>query len=190
VQVGGGALASSCIDAFRDAVRLGVIRTLPRIHAVQTHGASPLRRAWACVVVRVATKLGLDPRAPDAVVAAAMQARGSEDAVEEALHYAARHRGEFMWPWETTPSSVAHGILDDETYDWLAIVRGMVDSGGFPVVVSEEQLVRANTLARSATGIDVDETGSSGLAGLLELQQRGEVAATESVGLIFSGVRR
>ena len=24
-----------------------------------------------------------------------------------------------MWAWETTPASVAHGILDDETYDWV-----------------------------------------------------------------------
>jgi len=32
-----------------------------------------------------------------------------------------------MWPWEETPRSVAHGILDDETYDWLAIVKGIME---------------------------------------------------------------
>ncbi len=191
VQVGGGALASSCIEAFRDQARVGDSRLkLPRIHAVQTSGAFPLRRAWERVAARVTTRLGLDAKAPDAVVAAAMQTHGAEDAVAEALHHAARHRAEFMWPWETPPSSIAHGILDDETYDWLAIVRGMIESGGFPVVVTEEELLVANELGRMHTGINVDETGSSGLAGLLALQRTGGVDPTETVGLIFSGVRR
>jgi len=39
----------------------------------------------------------------------------SETAV---LERATKHRSEFMRPWETMPQSVAHGILDDETYDW------------------------------------------------------------------------
>ena len=44
--------------------------------------------------------------------------------IDAALAYAARHRSDFMWPWEAEPHSVAHGILDDETYDWLAVVAG------------------------------------------------------------------
>ena len=66
------------------------------------------------------------------------------------------------------PRSIAHGILDDETYDWLAVVEGMLATGGHPVVVDERTLVDANKLARLATGSDVDHTGSAGLAGLLE----------------------
>jgi threonine synthase len=190
VQVGGGALASACIEAFRDAIGLGVSISMPRIHAVQTRGAFPLRRAWERVVARIAPRIGLDPTQPDAVVASGIQARVRAPEVLDELDYAAKHRAEFMWPWETAPSSIAHGILDDETYDWLAIVRGMVESGGFPLVVSEEDLVRANTLGRSSTGIDVDETGSSGLAGLLALQRIGGIPSTETVGIIFSGVRR
>ena len=46
------------------------------------------------------------------------------------LGYAARHRSEFMWPWEQEPHSIAHGILDDETYDWLAVVEAMLATGG------------------------------------------------------------
>jgi threonine synthase len=34
-----------------------------------------------------------------------------------------------MWPWEEPPHSVASGILDDETYDWLAVLRGVVAPG-------------------------------------------------------------
>jgi threonine synthase len=95
-----------------------------------------------------------------------------------------------MVPWEETPHSIAHGILDDETYDWLAIVKGMLDTGGGPVVVTEETLKEANDVARTATGINVDHTGSAGLAGLLQLQREGLVKPGEKAAVIFSGVRR
>ncbi len=59
------------------------------------------------------------------------------------LAEAAHHRSRFMWPWETTPASLASGILDDETYDWWAVVEGMRTSGGRPVVVDEDAIARA-----------------------------------------------
>jgi threonine synthase len=59
-----------------------------------------------------------------------------------------------------------------------------------PVVVSEDLLVHANGLAASATGIDVDPTGSAGLAGLLALRDRGEIGDHERVAVLFTGVRR
>ena len=83
-----------------------------------------------------------------------------------------------MWPWEEEPRSIAHGILDDETYDWVAVVRGMLETGGSPVVVDEPTLEEANALARETTGIDVDHTGSSGLAGLLHLARHGGLVPT------------
>ena len=86
---------------------------------------------------------------------------------------AAQHRSEFMWPWENEPHSIAHGILDDETYDWLAVVEAMLATGGQPIVVDEDTLAHANALARRATGSDVDYTGSAGLAGLLDLCEAG-----------------
>lgn len=95
-----------------------------------------------------------------------------------------------MWPWEEEPRSIAHGILDDETYDWLAVVEGMLVSGGGPVVVSEDLLARANALAVDATHIEVDPTGSSGLAGLLALRDQGAIGDHERVGVLFTGVRR
>jgi threonine synthase len=168
IQVGGGALASACTQAFRLATRFGIARRLPRIHAVQTEGAFPLKRAYDRVVERI--RHGESP--------------------EQALRYAATHRSEFMWPWEREPVSIAHGILDDETYDWLAVVRGMVESEGKAIVVSEETLREANDVARAASGIAVDHTGSAGLAGLLQLRREGTVAPTERVAVIFSGVDR
>jgi threonine synthase len=95
-----------------------------------------------------------------------------------------------MSPWETEPRSVAGGILDDETYDWLAVSEGMFTTGGTPLVVDEETLVRTNELARETTGIDVDHTGSAGLAGLLALRAAGTVGEGERVGVLFTGVVR
>jgi threonine synthase len=171
IQVGGGALASSVIQGLQDAIRLGVPIPMPRIYAVQTHGAYPLQRAYD----RIAERIGVNP--PPA-------------AVDDALRYASGHRSEFMWPWEGEPKSIAHGIIDDETYDWLAVVRGMLTTGGSPLVVSEETLIEANTVARTATGIDVDHTGSAGLAGLLELHRTGAVLARERAAVLFTGIRR
>jgi len=95
-----------------------------------------------------------------------------------------------MWPWETEPRSIAHGILDDETYDWVAVVRAMLASGGRSVVVDEPALIAANVLARELTGIDADETGTAGLAGLLALALEGDLRPDESVAVVLSGVRR
>ncbi len=178
------------MQAFRDARALGAPVAMPKLHAVQTRGAFPLRRAWELLTRRLAAKLSLLEGADDAVIAAKIRHRARPGDLDEALAYAAQNRAEFMWPWEDEPKSVAHGILDDETYDWLAIVRGMLESGGWPVVVDEARLVEANALGRSATGIDADETGTSGLAGAIELARGRVLGAGETIGVIFSGVRR
>jgi threonine synthase len=166
VQVGGGALASACYESLHEAVALGVLGAVPRFDTVQTASAWPLRRAFAAVCAR------------------------ADGAPGAALAYARQHRSEFMWPWATEPRSIAHGILDDETYDWAAVVEGMLATGGAPLVVDEAALRRANALAREYTGIDVDPTGTAGLAGLLALCERGEVADDERVAVLFTGVAR
>jgi threonine dehydratase len=171
VQVGGGALASACVRAFEDAALLEAPERLPRIHAVQTQNAHPLERAF----VRVRQRAGHEAT-PESII--------------EAMAWARSHRSEVMWPWETEPRSVAEGILDDETYDWAAVVSGMLATDGFPVLASEDALGEANDLAREATGIDVDHTGSAGLAGLLELSRRGALGADERVAVLFTGARR
>ena len=171
IQVGGGALASSAIQALREAADLGAITRLPRIHTVQTTGAHPLERAYA----RVRALLPDEP---------------GPDAVKQAMAEAAAHRSAFMRPWATEPRSVAAGILDDETYDWRAVVDGMLATGGRPLVVSEDTLVEASRLAVARTGIPVDPTGSSGLAGLLEMRSSGQVGDHDRVAVLFTGLRR
>jgi len=163
VQVGGGALLSSVIAGLRYG---GV--ALPRIHAVQPATVHPLARAFERVRARVV----------------------AGEPIEGALADAACHRSAFMWPWEQEPRSVAHGIIDDETYDWRACVAGMLASGGGPLVASEATLEEANALARETTGIDVDHTGSAGLAGLLDLVRTRAVGPHETVAVLFTGAVR
>jgi len=169
VQVGGGALASACMQACARAVAAGILERAPCVHTVQTQGAAPLSRAWKLV----------------------QQRRGRATAsIEDALRDAAAHRSRFMWPWEAVPHSVATGILDDETYDWFAVLRGMAATGGSSVVVDEATLLQANRWALETTGIAVSHTGSAGLAGLLQLRRDGVIAAGARVGVLFSGVQR
>ena len=169
--MGGGALASSCVQALREAAHLGALGRLPRVHTVQTCGAHPLERAHARV-------RALLPDEPDL------------DAVRRAVARAAAHRSAFMQAWETPPHSVATGILDDETYDWRAVVEGMLLTGGRPLVVSEADLLEAHALAAAQTGIAVDPTGSSGLAGLPELRRSGEIGEHDRVAVLFTGRQR
>jgi threonine synthase len=170
VQVGGGALASACAEALREAAALGAIPAPPHLHTVQTAGAWPLRRAFEAVAARCASRTPAD--------------------IHRAIAYAARHRSQFMWPWEEEPQSIAHGILDDETYDWLVLVEEMLATHGEALVVDELALAEANALALQATEIPVDATGSSGLAGLLALRDSGRVADDERAAVLFTGLIR
>jgi threonine synthase len=189
VQVGGGALASAVIQGLREARDLGAISSLPRIHTVQTAGGYPLKRAYDRLAVRILDRLGLAD-ADEARRADRIASRFGSPAVQEELRYAAKHRSEFMWPWEEEPKSIAHGILDDETYDWLAVLQGLFETGGWPITVDEDRLIEANRLARETTDIDVDPTGTSGFAGLLELRDRGHVGDDEKLAVLFTGVQR
>ncbi|MFH1131904.1 MAG: pyridoxal-phosphate dependent enzyme [Pseudomonadota bacterium] len=190
IQVGGGALASSCIQALREGVQLGVLKKMPKIHSVQTEGASPLARAYDLLAGRIAKTLGARQPTTAHKRAELIGTNTNSTVVQSEIQYAAKHRSEFMWPWEKEPKSIAHGILDDETYDWLEVVKGMIESGGYPITAVEPTVRKANDLARAHTNINVDHTGSSALAGLLQLREQNLLSPSEKVGLFFTGVRR
>ncbi len=130
----------------------------PQLQAVQTEACAPLARAWQRV----------------------RRAAGVADA--------GRRWDEHMWPWEHVGSSAADGILDDETYDWLAVAKALHESGGSAVVVTEAHIAEANEMGSRATGIDASHTGTAGLAGVLAL--RPELRGDERIAVIFSGMRR
>jgi len=171
IQVGGGALATAVAQGLEESVALGVLPEMPRVHTVQTASAWPLARS----LQRVEATLPADPSPED---------------IHAAIQHAAKHRSEFMWPWETVPHSLAHGILDDETYDWVAVVEAMLQTGGQAVVVDEDEIALANSLGADTTHIAVDPTGSSGLAGLVQLVKRGVIGESDQVAVLFTGGRR
>jgi len=100
----------------------------------------------------------------------------------------AQHWTKHMWAWENEPVSLADGILDDETYDWVADVAQIQRTGGKVVVASESQVVEASGVAPQTTSIDASPTGTAGVAGLLSI--RAELSNTARVAAVLSGVRR
>jgi len=103
-----------------------------------------------------------------------------------ALDRPEQHWGDVMIVWDD-PHSLADGILDDETYDWIGVFENLRRSGGEPVVASESQIEHAHAMAVDG-GFDVSPTGSAGLAGLLAARDR--VSNNERVAVVMSGVAR
>jgi threonine dehydratase len=103
-----------------------------------------------------------------------------------AIDHPERYWAHVMRPWPE-PHSSADGILDDETYDWIAVVEAMVESGGEPIVAPESDIARAHQLA-TAAGFAVSPTGAAGLAGLLAARRR--IHDHERVAVVMSGVAR
>ena len=100
----------------------------------------------------------------------------------------AQHWTKHMWAWENEPVSLADGILDDETYDWVADIAQIQRTSGRVVVASELQVVEASSIAPQTTSIDASPTGTAGVAGLLSI--RTELSSTARVAVVLSGIRR
>jgi threonine synthase len=215
IQVGGGALARSVAQAFEEALQLGFIDALPRIHVCQPEGGFPFVRAYLLALSEIARRSGqafdltydrkVDPieqlqmtsefsrSHPDQVrkAAAFVQQGFDSPLVQSVLAEMASRPGRFMWPWDgAAPRSLAHGILDDVTYDWYFLLRAVLRSGGRADMLSEETIRDAYEKAHRYTDIPVCPTGASGLAGLIQLQAYGTIAPGEAVGLLFTGFDR
>ena len=165
VQVGGGALASSIVQGLTEACQLGLAKSLPRFFAVQTTGCAPLARALELAMAQL-NQLG---------------------SLEAVLLDAQANPTKYMWPWERLPQSVATGILDDETYDWLPLVWAMLQRQGGAPVVEEATLLQAAQLATQHCGTQVGPTGAAGLAGVLSEAGR-EMGSAESAVLSSAAV--
>jgi threonine synthase len=111
--------------------------------------------------------------------------------VQSVLEILLRQPGRFMWPWDgAAPHSLAHGILDDVTYDWYYLLEALLRTGGMAEVLREETIRHAHAAAQCHTGIPVCPTGASGLAGLIGLTNSGAIDQSESVALFFTGFDR
>lgn len=94
---------------------------------------------------------------------------------------------EVMHPWDS-PHSLADGILDDETYDWLGVVTRLRASGGRTVIADEATVVAAHRMVNNG-GDAVSPTGTAGVAGLLSDLAAGD-RPDAAVAIVFSGVAR
>jgi threonine synthase len=173
--------------AFEMAEEFSRAGTVPDALFVQVGGgalASALAQGF-----EIARANGLIPSIPKLIAVqtagCAPLARAWERLAGVGLVAAAQKRSHFMWAWETTPVSLAHGILDDETYDWWAIAAGMRESGGGTIVVDEAQVAAAHKAGRMHTDIVASATGTAGLAGVIAKRDAGK-----QIAVIFSGVER
>ena len=105
VQVGGGALASACIQAFEEAVGLGALDRRPADPHRADHGGHPLERAYERVRAGLQALAGAVRHPPWRCTTPPGTGRRS------------------CGPGRSEPRSIATGILDDETYDWRAVVE-------------------------------------------------------------------
>ena len=94
---------------------------------------------------------------------------------------------EVMRPWSGDPYSIAHGILDDEVYDWRAILDAIERRGGGVIVVSEDKLKEANDVGRRWNRFSASHTGTAGLAGLLAAREEGLFDKRQFAVTLFTG---
>ena len=167
-QVGGGAFGSGIIQGLRQAVSLGALPEMPVFNTVQTEGGHPLHRAHEAIVQTCL----------DGTAAPENQAR------HEAMARAVQERGSYMFPW-LDPHSIAHGILDDETYDWANLCDGMLQTGGESIVVSDDRVCEAAAIAHGDMGVDCCHTGAAGLAGLLHQRAKGTFKTAEGPAVVI-----
>lgn len=216
IQVGGGALGRAIAQAWQAAVDIDLAPHLPRIYVCQPEGGFPFVRAYLLLLARIAARNGLggdmpawdhrsDPRPQLARMKDFSRLRASRirevadfaqhhfntPAVQTVLEEAVFERSRFMWAWDgAPPQSLAHGILDDETYDWYDLVAAVLKSGGRAEIIDEQQISRAHDLSRAHTRMTPCATGTSGLAGLLQLTADGDIGPRENVVLFFTGMDR
>jgi threonine synthase len=176
VQVGGGALAASLWQGFNDGIREQWLAAEPVLSTVQTEAAAPLNRAWR--------------RLRDSVAASQNVSLDIAEEIDGLMQLASRHPDRYMWPWEPIGMSAATGILDDVTYDWLPVTRAMLSSHGMAYVVTEQQILEINQIARKVTGVAVDATGTAGLAPLLDSSVTASIQPEDHVVGLFTGVIR
>jgi threonine synthase len=216
IQIGGGALASAAIQTLEEMFSAGILKKLPTIYAVQTEGGYPLVRAYLLLMKEIAELNDLPCSFDfhlDAVfkdkenqkileyykthigeiknIAEFIKDNYTTEKVQTVLITAGKkHMSNYMWSWELEPHSIAHGILDDITFDWFKIIQGMFRTGGQPITASEEELKKYNELAREITDIKVDHTGSSGFAGYMKLKKLGIIPADDVTSVIYTGIER
>lgn len=168
IQVGGGALASAIIYGLRLLLKAGIISKVPKIYLVQTESCYPLYKSFV-KLRRIAGQI-------------------NNKTFSQIMKQIGKQGSSYMKPWsKNMPESLAEGILDDITYDWLNCLEGVIESKGEVLVVKEDLIRQAYELVKSL-GMNVSATGTAGLAGLLKLRKNGKIGSQDKIGLFFTGI--
>ena len=221
IQVGGGALASSFIKTLNELYKLHIIKKMPTIYITQTQGCFPIIRAYYLIIKEIARQNNLICSLNFKKTSTVNQnnAKQNNKIIEyismynnEIIHIAnfiKKHYynniiqnilnkiiqyntvNDYMWSWEIEPISIAQGILDDITYDWIEIIHGLLSTGGIPIIITENDILNTNIIAKKNTNINVSYTGSSGLAGLIKLDKLNLISQDiKNIATIFTGIER
>lgn len=147
--------------------------------------------AFASATFTALTASGIDvPTFPVQTAGCAPLDRALQRAAVRGIVDVGFHWDELMTVWDT-PTSLADGILDDETYDWVDVAHSLRVCGGSSVVASEAKVADAHALAVHA-GFDASPTGTAGLAGILHLLETepDRFDASSRLAVVVSGVAR
>lgn len=167
-QVGGGAMGAGLAQGFARVLsgEVGeVVEGLkmdkaPEFMYVQVEGNAPLHRAYDKM-----KKENCNPTV------------------------AKLRKREFMFAWEN-PASIASGILDDETYDWVQLVEAMHRNGGDVVLVNDDAVIKAKEVAEQTFKVHACHTGSAGLAGLMCTSEQRPPSSSRPSIAILTGLDR
>eukprot|EP00928_Gymnodinium_smaydae_P021630 TRINITY_DN18462_c0_g2_i1.p1 TRINITY_DN18462_c0_g2~~TRINITY_DN18462_c0_g2_i1.p1 ORF type:complete len:1048 (-),score=213.49 TRINITY_DN18462_c0_g2_i1:272-2947(-) len=171
VHVGGGALASGVFSGLQYAENIGILPGLPEFHTVQGEGCAPLAKCYEALRARMPA-----------------EGRVSEADAVKLVKEASQRERDVMQVWPD-PQGAAHGIQDDETYDWQKVCEGMLRTGGTVHTISDNCILEAWDSARKSTKVNMCHTGVCGYAGVMHLRAK-MCPPKEPTFVIFSGLHR
>ena len=84
------------------------------------------------------------------------------------------------------PESIASGLLDPFPWDGDAALRGVRETNGLGVAVSDEEIAAAMKILASNTGIFAEASGAAGLAGVKKLREEGKLDKSDKVVVLVT----
>ena len=90
--------------------------------------------------------------------------------------------------WEKTPRTVAGGLADPHPWDADSALAAIYDSSGTAVAVTEEAILRTQRWLAQYEGIFGEPSGTTGLAGLETLVERGEIDSSDRIVVPITGI--
>jgi len=172
VQVGGGGLAHGLFSWFHQNPQT-------KFFAVQTKGCFPLYLSWLRVIKHLSSLYRLEPHKKwpeEHAIYPSSYMHELEYWYQFAQELKNHLDQNISWEdiftslnvpltWQVaTPSSIAEGILDDTPYEGKFLLKYIIESGGLPLVILDEELERVSEVCPSYW--NVSYTGLAGLTGL------------------------